>query len=143
MTRRAAYNYQLIPLPYSILSAFFDVIRPPKLLQFVDDVIPILHGERTHSRRSVACPLPFASHHDGHGDVVVGTIDICVPKPVTQVERLTFSTFLQIIANLGGTLHIQDERLLLIPFNQLGEDLLAIAFASQFLTDSKVPEPVE
>ena len=71
MTRRAAYNYQLIPLPYSILSAFFDVIRPPKLLQFVDDVIPILHGERT-----------FAHHHDCHGDVVVGAIDICVPKAV-------------------------------------------------------------
>ena len=98
----------------------------------MDDVIPILHGKRT-----------FASHHDGHGDVVVGTIDIRVPKPVSQVERLTFSTFLQVIANLGGTLHIQDERLLLIPFNQLGEDLLAIAFASQFLTDSEVPKPVE
>ena len=98
----------------------------------MDDVIPILHGERT-----------FASHHDGHGDVVVGTIDIRVLKPVSQVERLTFSTFLQVIANLGGTLHIQDERLTLISFDQLGEDLLAIAFASQFLTDSEVPKPVE
>ena len=34
-----------------------DVVRPPELLQFVDDVIPILHGERT-----------FASHHNGHGE---------------------------------------------------------------------------
>ena len=37
---------------------FLDVIRPPELLQFVDDVIPILHGERT-----------FSSHHDSHGDL--------------------------------------------------------------------------
>ena len=37
---------------------FLDVIRPPELLQFVDEVIPILHGERT-----------IASHHDGHGDL--------------------------------------------------------------------------
>ena len=109
---------------------FFDVIRPPELLQFVDDVIPVLHGERTHSRRSVAYPLPFPHHHDCHSDVVVGAIDIRVPKSITQVERLAFSTFLQVIANLGGTLHIQDERLTFISFNQLGENLLAIAFAS-------------
>ena len=102
---------------------FLDVLRPPELLQFVDEVIPILHGERT-----------FSSHHDGHGDVIVGTIDIRVPKSVTQIERLASFSLLKVIANLGGTLHVQNERLPLISFNQLGEDLLAIAFASQFLT---------
>ncbi len=79
------------------------VFWPPILLQFIYNVVPILHGKRT-----------FSSHHDCHGDVVVGAIDIRVPKPVTQVERLTFSTFLQVIANLGGTLHIQNERLIFI-----------------------------
>ena len=98
----------------------------------MDDVIPILHGERT-----------FASHHDGHSDVVVGAIDVRVPKPVSQVERLTFSTFLQVIANLGGTLYVKNERLTFISFGQLSEDLLTIAFASQFFADSEVPKSAE
>ena len=102
---------------------FLDVLRPPELLQFVDEVIPILHSERT-----------FASHHDSHGDVIISTIDIRVPESVTQIERLASFSLLKVIANLGGTLHVQNERLPLISFNQLGEDLLAIAFASQFLT---------
>ena len=102
---------------------FLDVLRPPELLQFVDEVIPILHSERT-----------FASHHDSHGDVVVSAIDIRVPKSVTQIERLASFSLIQVITNLGGTLHVQNERLPLISFNQLGEDRLAIAFSSQFLT---------
>ena len=108
------------------------VIRPPKPFQFVGNVIPILHGE---------CTWPH--HHDGHGDVVVGTIDIRVPKPVTQVERLALFSLLQVVANLGGTLHIQNKRLTFISFNELSENLLAIAFASQFLSHGKVPEPIE
>ena len=106
---------------------FLDVIRPPELLQFVDDVVPILHGEprekrrpselarrrlsRVRGRRSQRA---FASHHDCHGDVVVGTIDVCVPKPVADVERLASFSLLQVIANLGGTLHVQDDRLTFI-----------------------------
>ena len=50
---------------------FFDVVRPPELLQFVDDVIPIFHGERT-----------FTPHHYCHSDVVVGATGICVPNAV-------------------------------------------------------------
>ena len=42
---------------------------PPEPFQFISDVIPVLLGERT-----------FASHHVGHGNVVVGAIDIRVPK---------------------------------------------------------------
>ena len=104
----------------------------PELLQFVDDVIPILHGERT-----------FAPHHYCHGDVVVGAIDICVPKPVSQVERLSFSTFLQVIANLGGTLHVKDKGLPFIVFYHLSQYLLTIAFAPKLLAHGKVPEPVD
>ena len=37
----------------------------------MDDVIPIFHGERT-----------FAPHLYCHGDVVVGTIDVCVPNAI-------------------------------------------------------------
>ena len=48
---------------------FIDVVRPPELLQFVGDVIPILYGERA-----------FAHHHNSHGDVVVGAIDMS-PSP--------------------------------------------------------------
>ena len=93
---------------YSIMLFLLDVVRPPELLQFMDDVIPILHGERT-----------FASHHDGHGDVVVGAIDICVLKTVTQVERTALFSLLQVITDLGSTLHVQNERLIFISFDQL------------------------
>jgi len=68
--------------------SFFDVVRPPELLQFVDDVVPILHGERT-----------FTSHHDCHDDVVVGAIDIRVPKPISDVERLALFALLQVISS--------------------------------------------
>ena len=98
---------------------FLDVLRPPELLQFVDEVITILHSERT-----------FASHHDSHGDVVVSAIDIRVPKSVTQIERLASFSLIQVITNLGGTLHVQNDRLTLISFHQLGENLLTIAFTS-------------
>ena len=95
---------------------FLDVLWPPELLQFVDEVIPILHGERT-----------FSSHHDSYGDVIISTIDIRVSESVTQIERLESFSLLQVIANLGGTLHVKSERLTFISFNQLGEDLLAFS----------------
>ena len=98
----------------------------------MDDVIPILHGERT-----------IVSHHEGHGDVIISAIDIRVPKSITQVERLAFSTFLQVIANLGGTLHVKNTSLSFILLYQLREDLLTIAFSSQFFSNREVPEPVE
>src|SRR5574344_867570 len=111
---------------------FFDVVRPPELLQFVDDVIPILHGERT-----------FAPHHYCHGDVVVGTINICVPKAVAKIEVLTAFALVNVLTDLRRTFHVQDEGLSLIMFYHLSQYLLTIAFASYFLPDGKVPEPVD
>jgi len=50
----------------------------------VDDVIPILHGERA-----------FSHHHNSPGDVVIGTIYIRVPKSVAKIEFVTaFASFL-------------------------------------------------
>ena len=113
---------------YSIMLFLLDIVRPPELLQFMDDVIPILHGERT-----------FASHHDGHGDVVVGAIDICIPKPITQVEHMATFTLFYVLTNLRRTFHVQDTSLTFVFFNQLSQYLLAIAFSSQFLSHGKVP----
>ena len=100
----------------------------------MNNVIPIQHGERT-----------FASHHESHGDVVVGAIDICVFESISDIKRLAFSSLLQVITNLGGTLHVKNERLTFISFNQLSEDLLAIAIAiaSQLFSNGKIPEPIE
>ena len=112
--------------------SFINVIRPPELLELVDDVIPILHGERT-----------FAHHHNGHGDAVVGAIDIRVPEAVSEIEVMTTNAHHTIITDLCRTLHVQDTGLSLIAFYQLGKNPLAIALASQFLTDSEIPIPVE
>ena len=71
----------------------------------MDDVIPILHGERT-----------FAPHHYCHGDVVVGTIDICVPKAVAKIEVLTAFALVNVLTDLRWTFHVQDEGLSLITF---------------------------
>ena len=98
----------------------------------MDDVIPILHGERAR-----------AYHHDGHGNVIVGAIGIRVPESVAEIEIVTASALVYVITDLRRTFHVQDKGLPFIPFNQLGENLLAIAFASQILTHGKVPEPVE
>ena len=76
----------------------------------MDDVIPILHGERT-----------FAHHHYGHGDVVVGAIDICVPKAIAEIKRMATSPLVTIFADLCRTLHIQDTGLSFVVFNQLSE----------------------
>ena len=111
---------------------FLDVIRPPELFQFVGDVIPILHGERT-----------FSHHHNSHGDVVVGAIDIRVPKPVTQVESMATTALLDVLTDLRRTFHVQDTSLTFIPFNQLSQYLLTIAFAPSLFAYSKVPEPVD
>ena len=105
---------------------------PPEPFQFVGDVIPILHGERT-----------FAHHHNGHGDVVVGTIDICVPKAVAKVESMAFSSLLHVVTDLCRALHVQDTSLSFIMLYQLSENLLTIAFSSQFFPNCKVPIPVE
>jgi hypothetical protein len=43
---------------------------------------------------------------------------------------VTVFTLVYILTDLCRTLHVQDERLTLILFNQLGENMLAIAFAS-------------
>ena len=74
LLKKEHFSHSIYPYPKLII---LDVIRPPELLQFVDEIIPILHGERT-----------FASHHDGHGDVVVRAIYIRVLKSVTEIERL-------------------------------------------------------
>ena len=71
----------------------------------MDDVIPILHGERT-----------FAPHHYGHGDVVVGTIDICVPNAVAKIEVLTAFALVNVLTDLRWAFHVQDEGLSLIVF---------------------------
>ena len=112
-----------------------------ELLQFVDDVIPVLHGERTHSRRSVAYPLPFTPHHYCHGDVVlalasvplgraVGTIDICVPKVVPKIKVLTAFALVNVLTDLRRTFHVQDKGMSLIVFYHLSQYLLTIAFAA-------------
>ena len=98
----------------SLADFFFDVIRPPESFQFVGDVIPILHGEprkqrrpselarrrlsRVRGRRS---QRTFAHHHNGHGDAVIGAIDICVSKSVEEIELLT--TFPQVAATAASS----------------------------------------
>ena len=77
---------------------FIDVIRPPELLKFVDDVIPVLYGERT-----------FTHHHYCHSDVVVGAIDIRVPKTVTQVESMATTTLYYVLTDLRRTFHVQTQ----------------------------------
>ena len=86
-------------------------------MQFVDDVIPILHGERT-----------FASHHNGHGDVVVGAIDICVPKAVAKIEILTAFALVNVLTDLRWAFHVKDKGLPFIVFYHLSQYLLTIAF---------------
>ena len=90
------------------------------------DVIPILYGERA-----------FAYHHNGHGDVVVGAIDMCVPKPVTQVESMATMALLDVLTDLRRTFHVQDTSLTFILFNQQSQYLLA--FAPQLLLHGKIP----
>ena len=85
---------------------FLDVIQPPELFQFVGDIIPILHGERT-----------FSHHHNSHGDVVVSTIYICVPKSIAEIEVVTTLALVYVLTDLCRTFHIQYTRLPLIMFN--------------------------
>ena len=77
----------------------------PELLQFVDDVIPIFHGERT-----------FTYHHYCPGDVVVGTVDICVPKAISEIEMVTTFALVYVLTDLRRAFHVQDASLTLILF---------------------------
>ena len=85
----------------------------PELLQFVDDVLPIFHGERT-----------LTPHHYCHSDVVVGTIDICVPKAVAKIEVLTGFALVNVLTDLRWAFHVQDKGLSLIAFYHLSQYLL-------------------
>ena len=98
----------------------------------MDDVIPILHGERT-----------FAHHHNSHGDVVVGAIDIRVPKSITQVESMATTALHYVLTDLRRTFHVQDTGFPLILFNQLSQYLLTIAFTPYLFAHGKVPKPVK
>ncbi len=97
---------------------FLDVIRPPEQFQFVGDVIPIFHGERT-----------FTPHHYCHGDVVVGAIDICVPKAVAKIKILTAFALVNVLTGLRWAFHVQDKGLSFIVFYHLSQYYLTIAFA--------------
>src|SRR5574344_1670396 len=88
---------------------FFDVVRPPELLQFVDDVIPILHGERA-----------FSHHHNSPGDVVIGTIYIRVPKSVAKIESVTAFALVYVLTDLRRAFYVQYAGLTLITFNEQG-----------------------
>lgn len=125
----------------SLADFFFDVIRPPEPFQFVGDVIPILHGEPRKQRRPSELARrrlsrvrvrrsqrTFAHHHNGHGDAVIGAIDICVPKSVEEIELLTTFPQVAVFADLRRTLHVQDTSLSFIVFYQLSKYLLTIAF---------------
>ena len=69
----------------------FYVFWPPILLQFIYNVVPILHGESS-----------FSSHHDGHGDVVIGTIDVRVPKAITEIEGMATLALLYVLQTCVG-----------------------------------------
>ena len=69
--------------------AFRDVIRPPELFQFTNQLVPILHCKRT-----------FPPHHDGHGDIVVGAIETSVTKTVAKIEGMATFPLLQIVQDL-------------------------------------------
>ena len=97
--------------------SFLDVIRPPEMLQFMDYVIPVLHGERT-----------FTHHHYCHGYVIVGTIYICVPKTVTKIEIVTAFALVLVITYLCRAFHIQDRGLTFVFLNQKIQYSLTIAF---------------
>ena len=94
----------------------------------MDNVIPILHGE-----------CAFAYHHYGHGDVVVGTINIRVPKTVAQVESMTTFALIYVITHLCRTFHVQYTSLSFIMFYQLSKNPLTISFFAQFFPNREVP----
>ena len=66
-------------------------------------------------------------HNDCHGDVVVDTIDICVPKAVAKIEVLTAFALVNILTDLRWAFHVQDKGLPLIVFYHLSQYLLTIA----------------
>ena len=111
---------------------FFNIIWPPELLEFMDEGVPILHRKPT-----------FAHHHDSHGDVVVCTIEVCVPETVAEVESMTAFTLLAVLTHLCGTLHVKYARLSLVVLNQLSKNPLPVTLATQLITYGKVPVPVE
>ena len=74
-----------------ILAYLFLVFWPTILLQFIYNVILILHGERT-----------FAHHHYCHGDVVVGAIDVRVPKAITEIEGMATLALLYVLQTCVG-----------------------------------------
>ena len=68
---------------------------------------------------------------------------MCVPKSITQVESMATTALHYVLTDLRRTFHVQDTGLTFIPYNQLSQYLLTIAFTPYLFAHGKVPKPVK